>query len=161
MIKKTIFLALFFITSLLGYEKNYNLYKDALEKKNYLKAKVYLLKSLEVAFEAGSTKKVAIIYNKIGNLYTTTGEHYKSIEYYKLSLKLNYSQKNINQILLLKNYNNLSNSYSKIGNIFKAFKFSHKAVAVADKRYGKDSKQSKEIVESAKTLQSRLIEASI
>jgi len=161
MIKKTIFLTIFFITSLFSYEKDYTIYKDALVKKNYLKAKVYLLKALDTAFEEGSTKEVAVIYNKIGNLYSKTGEYYKAIEYYKLSLKLNYSQKNINQVLLLKNYSNLSNSYSKIGNIFKAFKFSHKAVAVADKRYGKDSKQVKEITNNTKNLQSRLIEASI
>ena len=161
MIKKALFLSTVFLTTLFGLEKDYKIYKDALKKENYLKAKVYLLKSLDSAFDNGSTKKAAIIYNKIGNLYSKTGEYYKSIEYYKLSLKLNYAQKDVNEVLLLKNYNNLSNSYSKIGNIFKAFKFSYKAVAVADKRYGKNSKRTKEIANNAKNLQSRLIEASI
>ena len=161
MIKKTILLALLTTSLLHGFSQNYQIYKEAYSQKNYLKSKVYLLKILDSAIAHKKQAKVAIIYHQIGQLYTKTGEHYKAIEYYNLSLKLTQSQKKPNKNLKLKNFKELATAYSSVGNLFMAFKYSTITATILDKRFGKDSLESKLIDEDVKELQSRLISASI
>ncbi len=158
---KKIFLFLVIYAISLIAQSNYQLYKESLKRKNLKEAKIYLLKAINESFENDDLKTIAKRYEEMANLYKKTKSYYKAIEYYKLSLKLSLSEESSDIPALILLYKKLSFCYSKIGNTFKTFKYSYKAAKLANKRYGKNSKVTKELTKELAKIQSKLIENSI
>ncbi len=156
-----LFLVLLSFLVVVSAKTNYELYQDSLKNKDLKAARVYLLKAINESFENDNILEISKKYQEMADLYKKTKSYYKAIEYYKLSLKLALSSKKVKTPTLIKLYKKLSFSYGKIGNKFKTFKYSYKAVELANKRYGKNSKISKKLTKEVAKLQSSLIENSI
>jgi len=150
-----------FFSYLYAQKTDFEQYEESLKKNDLKNAKIYLLKSLNQSFEKANLTTVQQRYYQMGSLYKKTKEYYKSIQYYKLSLKLELSKSKIDAMSLIKIYKNLSFCYSKIGNNFKTFKYSYKAVELSNKKFGKNSKISKKLTKEVAKVQSKLIANSI
>ena len=123
--------------------------------------KLEILKELNSTLYSGNTQKIYNLYKKLAKLYAKNGEYYKSVEYYKLALKLYLSIKEQTNQEKIAIYKNIAFCYKKIGNNFKTFKYTYKAVKLANKTYGKNSKITKKLDGEIKEIQSRLIASSI
>ena len=156
-----LFLFLITILSLMYAKSDYQLYKEYLESDDLKNAKLYLLKALNNSFEKSNLHTIKTRYIEMANLYKKTKSYYKALEYYKLALKLELSRDKKDTITLIKLYKNISYCYSKIGNNFKTFKYSYKAIALANKKYGENSKISKSLNKDLAKVQSKLIANSI
>jgi tetratricopeptide (TPR) repeat protein len=147
--------------SLSSFDKDYDRYKESLLSKEYLKAKLYLLNSINSNISIKNLTNIAKLYHELGDLYSTTKELNRAIKYYKLSLKINSLKNSPSKEIEFKNIHSLSKSYTKIGEIFQAFKLLNRALEIASIEYGKNSKEVKTLNTKIATLHSRLIEPSI
>ena len=156
-----LFLVLLSIVMIASAKTNYEIYKESLKKNDLKSAKIYLLKAINESFENDDISKISQKYQEIADLYKKTKTYYKAVEYYKLSLKLALSSKKTKATTFISIYKNLSFCYGKIGNTFKTFKYSYKAVELANKKYGRNSKVSRKLTKEVAKIQSHLIENSI
>ncbi len=125
------------------------------------KQKIEILNKLNSSLNSGDTDKIYDLYKKLALIYTQNGEYYKSIEYYKLAIKLYLSTKKPNDRVKVNLYKDLAYCYRKIGNTFKSFKYTYKAEQLANKTYGRNSQVAKILKKEITDIQSRLIAASI
>ena len=156
-----LFLVLLSFVMIANAKTNYEMYKDSFNKNDLKAAKIYLLKAINESFENDDISNISLKYQEIADLYKKTKMYYKAVEYYKLSLKLALSSTKSSTPTLIKLYKKLSFCYGKIGNTFKTFKYSYKAVELANKKYGKNSKISKKLTKEVAKIQSKLIMGSI
>lgn len=86
---------------------------------------------LKMAEQIKNDRLTAICLNKVGNVYTTTGEYIKSIECFERMLELCIR---INDSLMMaKPYLNMGNAYRQLGKYAKATELYHKSLQIYEK----------------------------
>ena len=159
---KKLVLILFMITIWLSADDTlYSKYQKSFEQQDYLSAKNYLIKVIDITIPTNDIEKLQKLYGELANIYKIKKEFHKALEYYKLSLKLERSKKTPSKKEKLRLYRNLAFCYKQIGNTFEAFKSTYKATKLASVIYGKKSKTLKELKKDIEKIQSNLIAASI
>ena len=78
----------------------------------------HFLKSLELRYQLGNAKQIALSLDNLGLVYEQMGEAKKALRYYKAALKMN--QKSRDQFAITSNLSNIASVYRKQNNYLEA-----------------------------------------
>jgi len=121
---------------------------------NFDKALEYFMKSVMLKESIGDTKGIASTYSNIGNLYRSKGDQQNALKYQQIALGLiaNGNAKPLEKDI----YNEISQSYAKVGDYEEAYKNHLKFFQLHDELFSQESRNRlNEIVTEYETERSR------